>query len=196
MANREVVLNGQDLTVAQVDAVCRGKAKVRLAESARRGIKANRDVIERKVKSGIPIYGVTTGIGEFARIQISPSQGEELQKRIVYSHAAATGDPIPEDAVRAAMLLRINCLSKGYSGVRPVLVETLVQMLNRGVHPVIYEKGSLGTSGDLSPLSMMAEVVMGEGRADYRGRRMSGALRSCTQPDCANAKPPGFSRRA
>lgn len=175
MANREVVINGQDLTVELVDAVCRGKAKIRLAESARRAIKANRDVIERKVKSGVPIYGVTTGIGEFARIQISPSQGEELQKRIVYSHAAATGDPISEDAVRAAMLLRINCLSKGYSGVRPVLVETLVQMLNRGVHPVIYEKGSLGTSGDLSPLSMMAEVVMGEGRADFRGKRMRGS---------------------
>ena len=175
MANREVVINGENLTVEQVDAVCRGKVKIRLAESARKAIKANRAVIERKVKSGVPIYGVTTGIGEFARIQISPSQGEELQKRIVYSHAAATGDPISEPLVRAAMLLRINCLSKGYSGVRPLLVETMVQMLNRGVHPVIYEKGSLGTSGDLSPLSMFAEVVMGEGRAVYKGRRMSGA---------------------
>jgi len=174
MASREVVISGNDLTVEQVDAVCRGKAKVRLSETARKAVKANRDVIERKVKSGIPIYGVTTGIGEFARIQISPSQGEELQKRIVYSHAAAVGDPISEPAVRAAMLLRINCLSKGYSGVRPLLVDTLVRMLNRRVHPVIYEKGSLGTSGDLSPLSMLAEVVIGEGRADFCGKRMTG----------------------
>jgi len=174
MASREVVISGNDLTVEQVDAVCRGKAKVRLSETARKAVKANRDVIERKIKSGIPIYGVTTGIGEFARIQISPSQGEELQKRIVYSHAAAVGDPISEPAVRAAMLLRINCLSKGYSGVRPLLVDTLVRMLNRRVHPVIYEKGSLGTSGDLSPLSMLAEVVIGEGRADFGGKRMTG----------------------
>jgi len=174
MASHEVVINGKDLTIEQVDAVCRGKAKIRLSETARRAVKANRDVIERKVKSGIPIYGVTTGIGEFARIQISPSQGEELQRRIVYSHAAAVGDPISEPAVRAAMLLRINTLAKGYSGVRPLLVDTLVRMLNRGVHPVIYEKGSLGTSGDLSPLSQLAEVVIGEGRADFRGKRMTG----------------------
>jgi histidine ammonia-lyase len=172
---KEVVITGDDLTIERVDAVCRGKVRVRLSDSARKAIKANREVIERKVKSGIPIYGVTTGIGEFARIQISPAQGEELQKRIVYSHAAATGNPIPEPLVRAAMLLRVNCLSKGYSGVRPLLVETLVQMLNKGVHPVIYEKGSLGTSGDLSPLSMLAEVVMGEGRAVYKGKLMSGA---------------------
>jgi histidine ammonia-lyase len=175
MAKAEVVLTGNDLTLDQVDAVCRGKAVVTLSEEAKAAIKANREIIERKVKSGIAIYGVTTGIGEFARIQISPEQGEELQKRIVYSHAAAVGDPIPEAHVRVAMLLRVNCLSKGYSGVRPVLVDTLVAMLNKGVHPVIYQKGSVGTSGDLSPLSMMAEVVMGEGRADYQGKRMTGA---------------------
>jgi len=175
MTIKEVVLTGNDLTIEQIDTVCRGPAVVSLSEKAREAIIANRAVIERKVKANMPIYGVTTGIGEFARIPISPEQGEELQRRIVYSHAAAVGDPIPESDVRAAMLLRANMLAKGYSGVRLLIVETLVQMLNKRVHPVIYQKGSVGTSGDLAPLSQMAEVVIGEGRADYNGQRMSGA---------------------
>ncbi|MFH1374738.1 MAG: histidine ammonia-lyase [bacterium] len=175
MTIKEVFLTGNDLTIEQVDAVCRASAAVSLTTESRQAIKANRGVIERKVAANVPIYGVTTGIGEFARIQVSPEQGEELQRRIVYSHAAAVGDPIEECDVRAAMLLRANVLSKGYSGVRLELVETLVQMLNKKVHPVIYKKGSLGTSGDLAPLSQMAEVVMGEGRADYQGQRMTGA---------------------
>ncbi len=175
MTIKEVFLTGNDLTIDQVDAVCRALAAVNLTAETRQAIKANRGVIERKVAANVPIYGVTTGIGEFSRIQVSPEQGEELQRRIVYSHAAAVGDPIEECDVRAAMLLRANVLSKGYSGVRLELVETLVQMLNKKVHPVIYKKGSLGTSGDLAPLSQMAEVVMGEGRADYQGQRMTGA---------------------
>jgi histidine ammonia-lyase len=175
MALKEVIITGENLTIEQVDAVCRGGAKVKLSPEAKEAVKANRAVIEKKVKSGIPIYGVTTGIGEFARIQISPEQGEELQRRIVYSHAAAVGDPIPTSDVRAAMLLRLNCLSKGFSGVRPVIVETLAAMLNKGVHPVIYTRGSLGTSGDLAPLSQLAEVVMGEGKAEYQGKVVCGS---------------------
>jgi len=175
MTIKDVILTGDDLNIEQIDAVCRGPAIVNLSENAKDAVTANRAVIERKVKANTPIYGVTTGIGEFASIQISPEQGEELQKRIVYSHAAAVGKAIPECDVRAAMLLRANVLAKGYSGVRLQIVETLVQMLNKRVHPVIYQKGSLGTSGDLAPLSQMAEVVMGEGWADYNGQRMPGA---------------------
>jgi histidine ammonia-lyase len=175
MVIKEVVLTGDDLSIEQIDAVCRGSATVSLSDKAKGAIKANRAVIERKVEAGILIYGVTTGIGEFARIQISPEEGEELQRRIVYSHAAAVGEDIPECDVRAAMLLRANVLAKGYSGVRLEIVTTLVEMLNKRVHPVIYQKGSVGTSGDLAPLSQMAEVVIGEGRADYNGQRMSGA---------------------
>ncbi len=176
MAVKEVVLTGNDLTVDQVDAVCRHGAKVKLSPQAKQAVKASRQVIEKKVKAGEAIYGVTTGIGEFARVSISPKDGEELQKRIVYSHAASVGKIIPESDSRACLLLRANMLSKGYSGVRLQIVETLVEMLNKGVHPVIYEKGSLGTSGDLSPLAMMAEVVMGEGKAFYNGKIVSGAL--------------------
>ncbi len=175
MMIKEVILTGDDLTIEQVGAVCRGSATVSLSDEAKDAVVANRAVIERKVKSGVKIYGVTTGIGEFSKIQISPEQGEELQRRIVYSHAAAVGEDIPECDVRAAMLLRANVLAKGYSGVRLQIVTTLVEMLNKRVHPVIYQKGSLGTSGDLAPLSQMAEVVMGEGKADYNGRRMTGA---------------------
>lgn len=175
MSINEVVLTGDSLTLEDIHAVCRGSAKVKLSEKAKQAVLANRAVLEDLIKSGTPIYGVTTGIGEFARIKISPEQGEELQKRIVYSHAAAVGNPIPECDVRAAMLLRANTLASGYSAVRLGILETLIEMLNKRVHPVIYQKGSLGTSGDLAPLSMMAEVVMGEGRADYNGKRMAGA---------------------
>ncbi len=174
MAAKEVVISGADLTIDQVHEVSRNRATVKLAPEAVKAIEASRKVIEKKVAAGVAVYGVTTGIGEFARIQISPEQGMELQKRIVYSHAAAVGKIIPEEDVRAAMLLRVNCLSKGFSGVRPLIVETLIAMLNKGVHPVVYQKGSLGTSGDLSPLSMIAEVVMGEGRAFYNGKMMPG----------------------
>lgn len=174
MSAHEVVITGEGLSIEKLAAICRSAAKVKISPKAMAAVKANRSVIERKVKAGVPIYGVTTGIGEFARISISSEQSAELQKRIVYSHAASVGKEIPESHVRAAMALRLNTLAKGYSGVRPVLVETLAAMLNKGVHPVIYEKGSLGTSGDLSPLSQMAEVVMGEGRAVYKGRKMSG----------------------
>lgn len=174
MAINEVVLTGESLTLDEINAVCRGTAKVKLSDKAKKAVQENRAVLENLVKSGTPIYGVTTGIGEFARIKISPEQGEELQKRIVYSHAAAVGDPIPESDVRAALLLRANTLANGNSAVRLEIVDTLIAMLNKRVHPVIYQKGSLGTSGDLAPLSMMAEVVMGEGRADYNGKRMKG----------------------
>lgn len=169
------LITGSGLTFETVEAVCRRRAKIALSLKAKKAIADNRKVIESQIKRGIPVYGVTTGIGEFARISITAAQSAELQKRIVYSHAAAVGNEIPESDVRAAMLLRINTLASGHSAVRPLLVETLVQMLNKGVHPVMYEKGSLGTSGDLAPLSQMAEVVMGEGWARYKGRKMSGA---------------------
>jgi len=189
MAIKEVTITGDDLTVEQVEAVGRKMAKVRLSPKAKAAIKANRVVIERKVKEGVPIYGVTTGIGEFARIQISPQQGEELQKRIVYSHAAAVGNEVPESRTRAAMLLRINTLANGYSGVRLLIPETMAAMLNKGVTPVMYEKGSVGTSGDLAPHSQIAEVVMGEGMARYKGKKMTGAKAM----KAANIKPVSLS---
>jgi len=170
----EVVLDGKSLKIEDVVAVGRGRAKVQISPAALENIKKCRNFIEDMVARDVPMYGITTGIGEFARIPISKEQGEELQKRIVYSHAAGFGDHQRVEVVRGAMLIRANVLCKGHSGVRPVVPQTLVEMLNKGVTPVVYEKGSVGTSGDLSPLSHVAEVVIGEGKAYYKGEVMSG----------------------
>ncbi len=171
----EVVLNGNSLSIEKLCAVARDGATVSVAPDAKVKMQRSREVIERGVAEGTAIYGVTTGIGEFARIRISAEQSAELQRRIIYSHSAGTGDPQPEDVVRAGMTIRANTLSKGYSGVRLCLLDTVLEMINKGVVPFINEKGSVGTSGDLSPLSQFAEVAIGEGRAFYKGELMSGA---------------------
>jgi histidine ammonia-lyase len=171
----EVVLDGNSLSIEQIVAVARDWAPVGVSDSAREKVQRSRDFLEKCVKEGVAIYGVTTGIGELARVRISPEQSAELSRRIIYSHSAGTGDFFPEDAVRAAMVCRANVLAKGYSGVRVCLLETVLDMINKGVIPAINEKGSLGVSGDLSPLSQFAEVALGEGRAFYKGELMSGA---------------------
>ncbi len=171
----QIVLDGNSLSIDQIAEVARRGAKVSASPEARAKMQVSRDYLEGCVAEGTAIYGVTTGIGEFARIKISPEQSAELQRRIIYSHSAGTGDPQPEDVVRAGMLVRANVLAKGYSGVRLCLLDTVLEMINKGVVPYINEKGSLGVSGDLSPLSQFAEVALGEGRAYYKGERMSGA---------------------
>ncbi len=172
----EVALDGESLTIDDVHAVAREKAKVVISEIGQQKVKHCRDVIQGMIDSGEVIYGVTTGIGEFSRIRISKEQAEELQRRIVYSHAAGTGNHHKEDEVRAAMLLRANVIVNGHTAVRLGVLESLVEMINKNVIPVIYEKGSVGTSGDLSPLSQMAEVVMGEGKAYYEGEILDGKV--------------------
>jgi histidine ammonia-lyase len=170
----KVILDGKSLTIEQVEAVARGNTLVELGAGAAENVMTCRRAVEDLVAAGESIYGVTTGIGEFARIKVSPEFGTELQKRIVYSHAAGFGDPQQIDVVRAAMLLRANTLAKGYSAVRLSTLQTVIDMINRGVTPYVHEKGSVGTSGDLSPLSQVAEVVMGEGRAYFRGELLQG----------------------
>jgi histidine ammonia-lyase len=167
-------IDGKGLKIEDVYAVAKRHEPVGLKPAARKAVVKCRKTLEELISEGQLIYGVTTGIGELARVHVPPAVGRELQKRIVYSHSAGVGSFFEEDEVRAAMLLRINTLSKGYSAVRLVIVETLIKMLNRNVIPAINEKGSVGTSGDLSPLSQMAEVVMGEGRAFWKGKLMSG----------------------
>ncbi|MFH1747609.1 MAG: histidine ammonia-lyase [Planctomycetota bacterium] len=171
----QVVLDGNSLSIEQIKAVARDGAKVSVAEKARQKAQRSRDFLEKCVADGIAIYGVTTGIGELARVRISPEQSAELSRRIVYSHSAGVGDFFPEDSVRAAMLLRANVLARGFSGVRLCLIDTVLEMINKGVFPAINEKGSLGVSGDLSPMSQFAEVAMGEGRAFFKGEMISGA---------------------
>lgn len=170
----EVVIDGNSLTVEQVEQVARQRASVAVAPQAYEKVERSRAVVERCVAEGVAVYGVTTGIGELARLRISPEQSAELQRRIIYSHSAGVGEPFPQDVVRAAMLCRANTLALGYSGVRRKLIDTVVDMINRQVVPYVQEKGSLGVSGDLSPLSQFAEVAIGEGRAWYKGELLPG----------------------
>ncbi|MBM3327610.1 MAG: histidine ammonia-lyase [Calditrichaeota bacterium] len=169
-------IDGYNLTIdllAQI-ACCGGR--VEFTPAAKERVAACAALVQKLVDKGQAIYGVTTGIGEFARIRISPEQGAELQRRIIYSHAAGVGDPFPIPVVRGAMLLRANTLARGNSGVRLKTAQMLLDMLNVGVTPVVYEKGSIGTSGDLSPMSQMAEVALGEGEAFYQGERLPGGV--------------------
>jgi len=170
-----VVLNGRDLTVEQVIAVARGYEKACFSEEAKTAVNKARAYVDMKLASGEAVYGLTTGFGKFSDVFISGEDTATLQRNLIKSHSCGMGNPLPTDVVRAAILLRCNALSRGNSGIRLSTLETLLGMLNAGVHPIIPEKGSLGASGDLAPLSHMILVLMGEGEAEYQGTVMSGA---------------------
>ncbi|HSK94479.1 MAG TPA: histidine ammonia-lyase [Candidatus Angelobacter sp.] len=162
-------LTGRDLSIDTVIEVARGRRLVSLDPAAAERMRASRAVIERVVADGETVYGVTTGFGDLANVRIEPSQTAELQRNLVRSHAAGVGPPLPDEVVRAMLLLRANALAIGLSGVRVELVELLIGMLNAAVHPVIPSRGSLGASGDLAPLAHLALVVIGEGEATVDG---------------------------
>jgi histidine ammonia-lyase len=168
-------LSGCKLTLEEIHSVTRGHRPVALAPSSFAGIDAARQVIEDTLARKTAVYGVNTGFGKLADISIAPDQVSNLQVNLVRSHSCGLGDPLSEPEVRAMLLLRANVLSKGFSGARRLVVETLLAMLNAGVHPVVPEKGSVGASGDLAPLAHLALVLMGEGEAFYQGRRIGGA---------------------
>ncbi|HYL68544.1 MAG TPA: histidine ammonia-lyase [Candidatus Limnocylindria bacterium] len=167
-------IDGEHLTLAQVDAVASHGPEAELALAARAKMVASRAVVERLVESNTTVYGVNTGFGKMASVRISREQIQQLQLNLVRSHACGMGAALTEHETRAMLLLRANAIAKGFSGVRPLIVETLCTMLNRGVHPVIPCQGSVGASGDLAPLAHLAQVVIGEGEAIYKGRRMPG----------------------
>jgi histidine ammonia-lyase len=168
-------LDGQALTLEEVTAVALGEERVSLAASARARMERSRAVVEKIVSEGRTVYGVNTGFGKLSDVHIKPSELRELQLNLVRSHACGVGQPLSIMETRAMLLLRANVLALGYSGARPLIIETLVQMLERGVHPLIPEKGSVGASGDLAPLAHLALVVIGEGEAVYQGARLTGA---------------------
>lgn len=174
-----VELDGEHLTLEMVEAVAEG-AHAALSMAARRRVERSSAMVEEIMKSRRPVYGVSTGVGELRTVAISADQATVLQRNILRSHAAGVGQPLPELAVRAMIVLRANALACGYSGVRPVVIETLLRMLAKGVHPIIPEQGSLGASGDLAPLAHLALVLVGEGEATYQGTRMSGAAAMCS----------------
>jgi histidine ammonia-lyase len=169
-----VALTGNDLTFPQLyDVALRGE-QVQLSSSAIERMNASRAVVERLVGSGQTAYGINTGFGKLASVRISTEQVLQLQVNLVRSHASGVGAPLSESETRAMMLLRANALAKGLSGVRPRVVETLCQMLNAKVHPMIPSQGSVGASGDLAPLAHLAQVVIGEGSAAFRGEVLPG----------------------
>ena len=162
-------LTGRDLAIDNVIEVSRGRRAVSLDPEAADRIRASRAVIDRLTAEGAVVYGVTTGFGDLASVRIPPDQTVELQRNLVRSHAAGVGDPLPDEVVRAMLLLRANALAVGMSGIRVEVVELLIAMLNAAVHPVVPSRGSLGASGDLAPLAHIALVVIGEGEATVDG---------------------------
>jgi histidine ammonia-lyase len=169
-----VVLSGEDLSFAHLEEVALRGAKVELSPAAAQKMNASRAVVEKLLASGATAYGINTGFGKLASVRISPEQVRQLQVNLVRSHSCGVGEPLIKEEVRAMLLLRANALAKGLSGIRPVIVETLCAMLNAAVHPVIPSQGSVGASGDLAPLAHLAQVVIGEGRAEFRGDGMGG----------------------
>lgn len=174
MADRVVELDGASLTIEDVHRVARERWTVKLSKEAEGNVKKGQDLVQELVDKGEAIYGVTTGIGEFSRIRVSKEQSELLQNNIVYSHAAGVGNIVAPEVVRAGMTCRANTMAIGITGVRLESLRTYIEMINRDVVPVVNEKGSLGVSGDLSPMSQVAEVAIGEGEAFHKGKRMKG----------------------
>jgi histidine ammonia-lyase len=169
-----IQIDGERLDFAQVYRVVFKGAQVELAPQARERMLASRAVIERLIASDQAVYGVNTGFGKMASVRISREQIGELQVNLVRSHACGVGAPLSEHETRAILLLRANAIAKGLSGVRPIVAETLCEMLNSGVQPVIPSQGSVGASGDLAPLAHLAQVAIGEGEAILQGRKLSG----------------------
>lgn len=170
-----IELTGNEISLEQIMNVARQGAQVMLSRSAEEKIERSRKVVEQLVEESKVVYGVTTGFGMFSETFIEHEYTNALQKNLIVSHAVGAGDYFPEEVVRAAMLLRINNFTYGYSGIRLQTVKTLIEMLNRGVTPLVPEKGSLGASGDLVPLAHMVLPILGLGKATYRGKTMSGA---------------------
>src|SRR5213595_2676635 len=168
-------LNGQTLTLTEIATVAFGEAPVKVSSSARSRVLASRKVIEDIVGRDDIVYGVSTGFGKLSDVRIPHDALAELQLNLVRSHACGIGGPLSEPEVRAMMLLRANVLALGFSGIRGEVIELLCEMLNRGVHPVIPEKGSVGASGDLAPLAHLALTVIGEGEAFYENERLPSA---------------------
>ncbi|MGH7547225.1 MAG: histidine ammonia-lyase [Gemmatimonadales bacterium] len=158
-----VIIDGRSLSIEDVVAVARRGVPVRIAPHALDGVRASRRTVENAIARGATMYGVTTGFGKLAHVRIPPERARQLQLNLIRSHASGVGDPLPEEAVRAMMLLRANVLVRGTSGVRPALPELIVVMLNERVHPRVPSQGSVGASGDLAPLAHLALAMIGEG---------------------------------
>src|SRR5512136_674119 len=171
-----IVLDGSGLTLEKLVRIAREGERVELAPEAVERIKVCRAMLEEKLKAREIMYGTNTGIGEFSEIVLSDDQVLQFQRYLIYNHAAGIGDPAPLEHVRAALAGRINVHAHGNSGCRPEITLTMIEMLNRGVTPVVCQKGSVGACGDLAPMSQLALLLMGEGEAFYQGERLPGQV--------------------
>lgn len=170
-----ITLDGSSLTVEKLNAIARDNEKVELAPEALNRIKVCRAMLEEKLANNEIMYGTNTGIGEFSEKILNDAQVKEFQKFLIYNHAAGIGEPLPIPFVRAALAGRVNVHAHGNSGCRPEITLTFVEMLNKGVTPVVCAKGSVGASGDLAPMAQAALLLMGEGEAFYDGERLKGS---------------------
>ena len=171
-----IQLDGRPLTLQQIVDVATGRERVSLSDSARARVESARRVVEDIVSRGRTVYGVNTGFGKLSDVSIDQSDLRQLQLNLVRSHSCGLGNPLSEAEGRAMLLLRANVLAAGFSGARPRVIETLIAMLERGVTPVIPEKGSVGASGDLAPLAHLALATIGEGEVFYENNRLPSAI--------------------
>lgn len=172
---KTVYINGENLTLEDVELVARGQAKVELNKNSIDKIISSRKFVEEVINEGAHVYGINTGFGALSSVIIPNDQIEDLQINLIRSHACGVGEPHSKQVTRAIILLRANTLAKGYSGIRLETINTMLELLNKQVHPVIPSQGSVGASGDLVPLAHLALVLVGEGKAIYNGQTMSGA---------------------
>lgn len=171
---KKIIITGNSLTLEEIALVCRNYWEVELSQSAVEKIIASRKVVDEFVENEDVIYGITTGFGKFSDVSISKEESRLLQKNLIVTHAVGAGKPFETEIVRGIILLRINNLAKGYSGARLETIQTMIDMLNKKVHPIVPQKGSLGSSGDLAPLSHMVLPMIGLGKAEYMGEVMAG----------------------
>ena len=170
-----IIMTGYDLTIEDVVAVARENATIIVPKKVLQRIRDNWNAIAEMLERGDVMYGLNTGIGGFGNVKISKDKAGELSTRMLRAHSSGYGNYVDEQTAKATLLMRLNVFAKGYSGVRPELLMTCIEMLNKNVIPAFYEKGSVGTSGDLAPLSQMGLVVIGEGNAYYKGKILPGA---------------------
>ncbi|WP_243354965.1 histidine ammonia-lyase [Bacillus litorisediminis] len=167
-----IILTGNTLTFTEISRILYQNEKVMASDEALKKVEEARRSVERIVHEEKVIYGITTGFGKFSDVLIHRDNVEALQHNLIHSHACGVGEPFPEIVSRAMVLLRANALLKGYSGVRPLIIERLLALVNKNIHPVIPQQGSLGASGDLAPLSHLALVLLGEGEVFYQNKRI------------------------
>lgn len=170
-----IQMNGDQLRIEDVALIAREFVHIELTSEALEIVRRSRAMVEEMVQQQKVVYGITTGFGKFSDVMIQGEDVSKLQENLIMSHACGMGDPYPVEVVRAMMALRINALAKGYSGIREETLLQLVELCNRGVHPVIPQQGSLGASGDLAPLAHMVLVMLGKGEAYVNGQQMSGS---------------------